>query len=138
MRGNTAQPKFIGRAVRFVVLRHETDTDIHYDWMIEDPAAPTGTGVLLTFRAGWPPAALSPRRAWTVERLPDHRRAYLDYEGPISGGRGRVRQVASGRAIAHQSSHAHLDLTLSLRNRNRRCQLARLGGTTWQLSTLDR
>ena len=28
--------------------------------------------------------------------LPDHRLAYLDYEGEISGGRGTVRRIDSG------------------------------------------
>jgi CRP-like cAMP-binding protein len=31
-----------------------------------------------------------------VQALPDHRREYLDYEGPISGDRGYVRRVAEG------------------------------------------
>lgn len=29
-------------------------------------------------------------------RIGDHRRAYLDYEGPVSGDRGRVRRVDAG------------------------------------------
>jgi hypothetical protein len=31
-----------------------------------------------------------------VERLPDHRMAYLDYEGPLSGGRGSVSRCLAG------------------------------------------
>ena len=31
-----------------------------------------------------------------AERLPDHRRAYLDYEGPVSQGRGKVSRWDSG------------------------------------------
>jgi len=31
-----------------------------------------------------------------AQRLPDHRRIYLEYEGPIAQDRGHVRQVASG------------------------------------------
>lgn len=31
-----------------------------------------------------------------VQRLKDHRRAYLEYEGEISGGRGHVTRVAGG------------------------------------------
>lgn len=30
--------------------------------------------------------------------LPDHRRAYLTYEGPVSSGRGRVQRVDEGHA----------------------------------------
>ena len=39
-----------------------------------------------------------------VESLPNHRRAYLDYEGPISGDRGSVRRVAAGMfELLHES-----------------------------------
>jgi hypothetical protein len=31
-----------------------------------------------------------------VERLGDHRRDYLDYQGPVSNDRGRVDRVAGG------------------------------------------
>jgi hypothetical protein len=31
-----------------------------------------------------------------AERLADHRLAYLDYEGPVSGDRGSVRQLDAG------------------------------------------
>jgi hypothetical protein len=33
-----------------------------------------------------------------AERIGDHRRAYLDYEGEITGGRGRVRRLDRGEA----------------------------------------
>jgi hypothetical protein len=36
-------------------------------------------------------------RPQTLRALPDHRRAYLTYQGPVSGGRGRVRRVDAGR-----------------------------------------
>jgi len=31
-----------------------------------------------------------------ARRIGDHRKAYLDYEGPVSGGRGDVRRVDAG------------------------------------------
>ena len=31
-----------------------------------------------------------------VQKLPDHRLAYLDHEGPVSAGRGEVEQCDSG------------------------------------------
>ena len=47
---------------------------------------------LTTFRLpAWPltqPAA--------IEKLPDHRRDYLTYEGPLSNNRGTVKRVAGG------------------------------------------
>jgi hypothetical protein len=74
--------------VRYVVLRHDGISEPHFDVMIE--AAPGGA--LHTWRVpSWPP-----RGGEVFERLPDHRRDYLDYEGPVSGNRGTVRRVEAG------------------------------------------
>lgn len=80
---------------RWVLLRHElADGSWHHDWMFEHPLA-GAQGGLITFKlepsVSWPPGG-----KFEAERLADHRREYLEYEGPISGGRGGVRRVASG------------------------------------------
>ncbi|MDG3006007.1 DNA polymerase ligase N-terminal domain-containing protein [Paludisphaera mucosa] len=71
---------------RFVLLEHRRD-GIHWDLMLERD------GVLKTWALDAPP---SPGAEATARPLPDHRAAYLDYEGPISGGRGSVRRVDGG------------------------------------------
>lgn len=90
---------------RWVLLRHELpDGSWHHDWMFEHPSACDAGGAggvggaaggLITFKlapsVSWPPGT-----RFEAERLADHRREYLQYEGPISGGRGVVRRVASG------------------------------------------
>ena len=71
---------------RFVVLEHRWD-GVHWDFMLETDGhlrtwavdAPIELGIDLPARA-----------------LPDHRPAYLTYEGPVSGGRGEVRRIDSG------------------------------------------
>ena len=71
---------------RFVVLEHDWD-GVHWDLMLERGEvlrtwaidAPIVAGVELPARA-----------------LADHRRLYLEYEGPISGKRGAVRRVEEG------------------------------------------
>jgi hypothetical protein len=81
---------------RYVVLLHDTQpctnarrSGPHFDWMFDN-----GRGL-------W---------TWAIEerllhdtvgpvnavRLADHRREYLDYEGPVSGNRGSVTQVEGG------------------------------------------
>lgn len=50
-------------------------------------------GVLWTWRLEGEPAWGETQPA---ERLADHRLAYLDYEGPVSGGRGEVAQRDHG------------------------------------------
>jgi len=71
---------------RFVVLEHDHPF-LHWDFMLE------AGDVLLTWRLSSPPA---PQRTVSAERIGDHRRAYLDYEGPVSGGRGNVTRWDGG------------------------------------------
>jgi len=71
----------------FVVLEHDHPT-LHWDLMLE--AGET----LRTWRLSARPSA---GLTTNCESLPDHRRAYLEYEGPVSGGRGSVKRVMSGR-----------------------------------------
>jgi len=49
--------------------------------------------VLATWALGQSPDAPGPLAA---RRLPDHRRHYLDYEGPLSGDRGSVARWDAG------------------------------------------
>lgn len=74
--------------LHYVILRHEGVEEPHYDLMFE-----TSPGSeLATWRSPeWPP-----KPGTRLTHLPDHRPAYLSYEGEITGGRGRVKQVASG------------------------------------------
>jgi hypothetical protein len=74
---------------RFVVLRHEGVDPPHYDLMFELSSG----GSLATWRSDvWPIVRPTP-----LVKLDDHRREYLSYEGPLTGGRGFVRRVAGGR-----------------------------------------
>ncbi len=92
---------------RYVILRHElplpptsscerlspaggdsTARGSHYDVMFE-----TDEG-LLTWAVERLPSVGQPRQP--ALRLPLHRTAYLDYEGPVSGDRGYVHRVQAG------------------------------------------
>lgn len=66
---------------RFVVLRHESPRGLHWDFMLQRGETLATWALAREPEAGMPIAA---------EALPDHRLAYLEYEGPISGGRGTV------------------------------------------------
>ena len=67
---------------RFVLLDHDHPSP-HLDFMLE------AGGVLWTWRLDVPPRPGEPRPAL---RIFDHRTHYLDYEGPVSGGRGSVHR----------------------------------------------
>lgn len=74
----------------FVLLEHTSNAGTHWDLLVE-----VGGQVLL---AGWRLSAnpIHNKGAIVVERMPDHRRLYLDYEGEIGGGRGTVRRLDRG------------------------------------------
>ncbi|HEY2249619.1 MAG TPA: DNA polymerase ligase N-terminal domain-containing protein [Planctomycetaceae bacterium] len=72
--------------LRFVVLIHDHPA-LHWDFMLEKEAA------LRTWRLDRPPTEAGPIPA---EAIANHRLAYLDYEGPVSGGRGTVTAFDRG------------------------------------------
>lgn len=71
---------------RFVLLQHDHPF-LHWDFMLEVGA------VLRTWRLLDYPEAGKASRA---ESLGDHRLAYLEYEGPVAGGRGAVQRCDTG------------------------------------------
>jgi hypothetical protein len=81
------------------IIEHTTATGVHYDWLIEDPSLEDPQSPharLWTARVYHPPAHWAAVKRLDLQVLPPHRRAYLTYQGPVSGDRGRVRRIASG------------------------------------------
>lgn len=76
---------------RYVILLHQmpegAGRPTHWDLMLEDGR------VLLTWALQTLPEQSS---ATQVHKLPDHRPAYLTYEGPVSNHRGSVRRWDQG------------------------------------------
>ena len=88
---------------RFVLLRHECPPSYkkpsHWDLMLEQSDS-LATWELRELPACWA-RLLDVRQASTSDtvsavRLPDHRLAYLEFEGPLSGNRGEVHQCDRG------------------------------------------
>ncbi|MBN1853062.1 MAG: hypothetical protein JW829_10075 [Pirellulales bacterium] len=118
----------------YVLVYHECPEDYirssHWDLMLERD------GVLWTWAidrlpAGWArelgipdPSAALDDGPMIVERLDDHRLAYLDFEGDIRGGRGMVRRYCRG----------HCDWVLAIEDRI----VVRLGSPLSGTLTLDR
>ena len=93
--------------LRYALLRHECPDDYrdgpHWDLMLERPETADerrlATWSLLMLPTEWSrtmrlDCPVDPQPLAT--RLEDHRAAYLDYEGPVSGGRGGVCRLAGG------------------------------------------
>jgi len=91
---------------RFVILLHTVGQapgrpPTHFDLMFEH------AGVLRTWAIEKLPAA---GETLIAERLADHRLAYLNYEGEISGGRGRVSRVEQGEYDVIEETESSLIL----------------------------
>jgi len=78
---------------QYVILRHDFP-ELHWDLMLEEEE------VLKTWRLNAPPALDHASDESSInlvaEALLDHRIAYLEYEGPVSGDRGEVSRWDRG------------------------------------------
>lgn len=83
-----SESKGAGRP-RFAVLRHAVPGADHWDLMFEDG------GALATWRSPQRLADIGERPV-QIERIGDHRLAYLQYEGPVSRNRGHVSRDERG------------------------------------------
>jgi len=72
---------------RYVILQHD-HPELHWDLMLQ------AGDKLRTWRLAKAP--IKPGEAIEATAIGDHRLMYLDYEGPVSGGRGRVVQWDHG------------------------------------------
>ena len=92
----------------FVILLHSGNGPAHCDFLLEGPAA-AETWQFLDDPATLMPSPASeagekrarpqaPEKILEIpaKKIQDHRLMYLDYEGPLSGGRGSVRQLDKG------------------------------------------
>jgi hypothetical protein len=80
-------------ASRFVILRHEQAGAVHWDLMLEAGES------LTTWQLLEDPRRLASAGDTTVipaRRIGDHRKAYLDCEGPVSRNRGHVTRLDRG------------------------------------------
>ncbi len=79
--------------MRFVIQRHLNNNE-HFDLMIElENSDKLFALKILSLDID----SLLNNTVIKAERLPDHRKEYLEYEGPVSGGRGSVKIFDSGR-----------------------------------------
>jgi DNA polymerase Ligase (LigD) len=80
---------------RFVILEHDHH-HLHWDLMLE------AGEVLQTWRLAQPP--IEPPCVIAATILGDHRRIYLEYEGPVSGDRGTVQRWDAGTYVDQADS----------------------------------
>ncbi len=124
---------------RTVQLLHELpDGTSHVDWMIARDRA--GRESLISFRLPRRIDELKPGQRMAAERIADHRPVYLDYEGPVSEGRGSVRRLAWGTVVSEHRRRSSWNLVIRWQDRGdgmpiqQRLRLEPLeaGATTWE------
>ena len=115
---------------RFVVLHHDFPAgharQPHWDLMLE-----WGQSLRTWAVASEPGGAIEIE----AEALPDHRLAYLDYEGPIAGDRGSVTRWEAGQYDLESDRDG--ELKVQLRGQRLRGTLALrqdTGGHFWRVS----
>lgn len=111
----------------FALLRHAVGGAVHWDLLL-----PAGAR-LATWQCGEDPCSLGPGESLPCRKLPDHRRAYLDYEGTVSGDRGEVRRVERGRCRVLDQSPETWRVELRGTAMQGDYELQRLTGQEWQL-----
>ncbi len=116
---------------RTVLLRHTlADGTWHYDWMLERDSSDERR--LVTFRVRVRPDEL--RSAETIgDRLADHRARYLDYQGPLGGGRGSVQRVGEGDVLSLTLGSASLEASVRWPGGCSRLVATALMGDQWVL-----
>lgn len=106
---------------RYTILEHDHPF-LHWDLMLEDGDA------LRTWRLLARPDLQSVIEA---EQLPDHRIAYLNYEGPVSGNRGCVHQWDAGTFDVLLQNESNLTLELRGRILQQTVRLKHVEGHAW-------
>jgi hypothetical protein len=117
--------------MRMVLLRHELpDGTGHFDWMVESSPA----GGLITFRVGVR-IDLPESTQFDAEPIGEHRREYLDYEGPVSGDRGTVVRVAIGTVEYAREEPSRIEIRGGF-NAASNLFVGRKSGLRWKFSKL--
>jgi hypothetical protein len=106
---------------RFVILEHD-HPQRHWDLMLQ------AGDVLRTWRLSEPPRSGT---AIAAEASFDHRLVYLDYEGPISGGRGSVVCWDGGTFTAEEENAERLALRLEGKRLRGTATLERVAAGGW-------
>lgn len=106
---------------RYVILEHDHPT-LHWDLMLE------AGEVLRTWRLSAPPVM---SQAVSATKSFDHRRQYLDYEGPVSGDRGLVKRWDAGTFVWLGEEDNQVAVQLAGSRLNGRLDLTRERDEEW-------
>jgi hypothetical protein len=109
---------------RFVVLQHDHPF-LHWDLMLETGAS------LRTWRLEATPCA---DVVIAATALGEHRLAYLDYEGPVSGNRGKVVRWDRGTYVLLEDADDKVVVELDGQILNGTATLTPMDGDRWAIT----
>jgi hypothetical protein len=121
---------------RFALLRHDVPADFgrqsHWDLLLEWEDA-CWTWAMNELPAGF--TAMGGSTGVPAKRLADHRKLYLEYEGPLSEGRGTVSRELDGECQWWEATATSVRVQLS--SDLGRCEilLEQLHGDSWRTTT---
>ena len=114
---------------RYALLIHDSPRGLHYDFFLEDGAALKSWAL---------PRLPEPGLEIACQALADHRSIYLDYEGPISSGRGTVTRWDQGTFVVGSWTESEIVVALAGTQLAGRVELRFEGGQwrfEWQPGT---
>lgn len=122
----------MAHTLQFVVQHHNTGTACHWDLMLEQPCA------LATWHVPIPPERIA-HTPLPVERMPDHPKRFLTYQGPLRHHPGSVRIHDRGTYALVTQSENSWRISIVGRHLSGIFQLDRTSGqdpTAWQIARL--
>jgi hypothetical protein len=113
----------------YVILKHTRPDDIHWDFMLESGEQ------LSTWRMSIPPEQISCNGA-TAEKIFDHSKKFLTYQGPVNKGKGNVTIEDEGMYSVISEGEDELQICIKAKILNGNYYLVRKSQDSWQLRPL--
>ena len=110
---------------QYVTLKHTTPKGIHRDFMLEFGE------ILATWRIEIGPEKL-PDRPAAAEKIFDHPKKFLSYEGPVNNGTGSVVREDKGVYKLISESDGRLEIEISAEAVSGKFLLERISGSQWK------
>ena len=111
---------------RFVILHHHQIENPHWDLMLERDES------LATWQVAANPATWSANPI-TCRRIFDHRKKYLNYQGPLSDDRGQVKRHETGNFHPIEISERHWSIELQSQKLTGTLSLTQITDDQWYL-----
>ncbi len=124
-------------SVPTALLLHTTPTGRHYDWLVGTPDYGLDpTTRVWTARVEHPSGSWHELGSFKLSVIDPHRPMYLDYQGPITDGRGHVKQVDRGTAVIHQWRTGMALWDIRMKHFQGRVRVEIITGKTWRVGII--